>query len=239
MSDILSPENRILKNGMPVFSVSLRSVSHFFGAVPALGNINITFNKGDCAVIKGHNGAGKSTLLYLLSTLLKPTFGSMLINGSTVQNIKVRTAIGFLSHKPMLYPDLTAAQNLKMYAGLYGVNPEDSADELRERFDLSDFFDDRSVGVLSKGELQKVAVARAFAGNPSLLLLDEPDAGLDADAVLRLEHVLKDYLGQGGICLFSSHNDHLAAQIASREVVLSGGVIVKDDVWSARAGEDG
>lgn len=129
----------------------------------------------------GPNGAGKTTLLRMLATLSRPTEGAITLAGIDVKEEpeRVREAIGLISHNPMLYPDLTAEENLLLYAKLYGVSdPQKRVIELLDAVGLKHRRLDR-VRTFSRGMTQRVSIARALVNDPSVVLLDEPYSGLD------------------------------------------------------------
>ncbi len=148
---------------------------------------------GEYVTLVGPNGAGKTTLLRILATLIRPTSGTVRIAGMDVARAgpEIRRYIGFLSHRTLLYEDLTAEQNLRFYARLYGI-PDASArmDELLQRVGLADRRHDL-VRTFSRGMQQRLAVARALIHCPSILLLDEPYTGLGPDAAGALQSLLE------------------------------------------------
>lgn len=201
-----------------------------FGERPALAGVDVGLGGGGRLAILGPNGAGKSTLLRMLATLLRPEEGDLAVCGEPLPDraARVRGRIGYLGHDPLVYLDLTAHQNLELYADLYGV--PDATDRIREGLDrvglLARAFD--PVRTFSRGMAQRLGLARALLHAPDLLLLDEPHAGLDAPGVRLLDHVLAD-LGRGQGAVVVTHEVERAAGLADRVLVLRAGRVVMDE----------
>jgi heme exporter protein A len=161
----------------------LEGLARHFGEREALSDVSLSLDQGQTLVVFGPNGAGKSTLLRVLATLLRPHSGHVSVLGSALpeQAWAVRGRIGLLGHEPLLYRELSARENLRFHARLHGV-AETRIDELLEALALSGRATE-PVRTLSRGMVQRVAVARAVLHDPELLLLDEPYANLDPAAV--------------------------------------------------------
>jgi heme exporter protein A len=215
--------------GPPVVSVDV--AVKIFGAVRARAGVTLRFAEGDAVAVMGRNGAGKSTLLSILSLAMRPTRGSVSFDGVEVRfgNPDARRRIGLLSHQSLLYDDLTGRENLALFASLYGIDAGRAVRTLSERLGLDHFIDDRPVRVLSRGQLQRVALARALVGEPKLLLLDEPAAGLDTAAVDGIADALDAHRKRGGIAVVVTHQPELAAVVATRAVVLRDGRVAANE----------
>lgn len=173
--------------------VRLNNIEKRFGARKALDNISFEVADQEHLVLFGPNGAGKTTLLRVIATLTKPTKGTVEIMGrSTADDIdEFRSQIGIISHQPMLYPDLSALENLTLFGDLYGVtHTQERALELLDMVELSHRRHEH-VRAFSKGMTQRVAIARAFMHQPALVLLDEPYSGLDPHASKILDDLLE------------------------------------------------
>jgi heme exporter protein A len=162
--------------------IELRGLVRRYGEREALHDITLSLASGQTLVVFGPNGAGKTTLLRILATLLRAHSGEVRVLGRNLpaDGWAVRGQIGFLGHSPLLYRQLSAAENLRFHARLHGVGDERVSEVLdtvgmRER-------SEEPTGSLSRGMLQRVAVARAVLHRPQLLLLDEPYANLDPRA---------------------------------------------------------
>lgn len=213
-----------------ISKIAVENATKLFGRVRALTGISLTLKSGESAAVMGGNGAGKSTLLSLLSLSAAPTRGAVLLNDKPASQMEnARGRIGFLAHAPMVYPELTAKENLLFFAGLFGVEDKERAVKKQtELFEGDDFFADRPCRVLSRGQLQRVSLARALLAEPDVLLLDEPAAGLDSRAVLRIEKTVTAIRNRGGIVVTVTHEPEVAARIAARAVMLRRGKIVED-----------
>ena len=171
-------------------AIALEGLERRYGDRPALRGVSIAVGEGQTLAVFGANGAGKTTLLRVLATLLRPHGGSAVVLGASLpgEAWRVRGRVGFLGHEPLLYPDLTARENLLFHARLLGV-AEARVDELLGAIGLSRRAGD-VVRELSRGMVQRLAAARAVLHDPAVLLLDEPRAGLDPGAAEELEPLI-------------------------------------------------
>jgi heme exporter protein A len=192
--------------------------------VTVLRDLDLTLDRGEALAVAGPNGAGKTTLLRLLAGLLRPTTGEVSILGRPLYgDHSARRAIGFLSHQSLLYDDLTLLENLTFTARLYGLaRPAERAREALDAAGLSARGSD-TPGRLSRGLLQRAAIARALLHRPEVLLLDEPFTALDEPSSSRLRELLRAVLAGGGAMVVVTH--HLAEvwDLATRVAVLVGG----------------
>ncbi len=202
--------------------VTLTECSKRFGDRLALRKATLTVAPGETIVLLGPNGAGKSTLLRLVAGLLRPTAGSARIAGvdATSAPRSLRAGIAYAGHRSQLYRGLTARENLELHARLQGKRDLDIT-ALLNHVGLGDRADEYIDG-FSRGMLQRLALARATAHQPALLLLDEPASGLDADGRLLLDATLRAGLGTR-TQLVASHDDELPARLGARAVHLSAG----------------
>ena len=162
--------------------IELDGLLRRYGEREALSDVSLSLAAGQTLVVFGPNGAGKTTLLRVLATLLRPHAGEVRVLGSSLPDEAwaVRGRVGLLGHEPLLYRELTARENLRFHARLHGVG-EERVEELLAAVALADRGDE-PVKTLSRGMVQRVAVARATLHDPELLLLDEPRANLDPAA---------------------------------------------------------
>ena len=195
-----------------------------------LRDIDIDIDAGESVVLFGPNGAGKTTLLRVLSTLTRPQKGSLRINGleSEADAIVVRGQIGVLAHQPYVYDSLTARENLQFFGRMFEVdNAPARIDQVLADVELLDRADDQ-VGTFSRGMLQRIALARAILHQPSILLFDEPDTGLDVASVKVLERILAEHRESSGSLLMTTHDLAFGIRVATRVLIMVGGRIVRD-----------
>ncbi len=208
-------------------AIDVSKVSKVFGSRKALDKVTFDLPHGAFLSVFGPNGAGKTTLLRILATLSKPTSGSVAIDGLALKDDPdaVRGRVGLISHAPMLYPDLTAEENLLFYARLYGVeNPQKRVLELLDAVGLKHRRMD-VVRTFSRGMTQRVSIARALVNDPSVVLLDEPYAGLDPHAVEIFDELLAS-VRQDRTFVMVSHDLEKGFAMASHVLVLARGRVV-------------
>jgi heme exporter protein A len=164
-------------------ALEIDGLARHYGEREALGGVSLNLAAGRTLVVFGPNGAGKTTLLRVLATLLRPHAGSVRVLGASLPDEAwaVRGRVGLLAHEPLLYRELTPAENLRFHARLHGVGEERVA-ELLDAVAISGRSQE-PMRALSRGMVQRVAVARAVLHDPELLLLDEPHSNLDPAAV--------------------------------------------------------
>ena len=212
----------------PSLAIDMSGVSRFFGSTVALKAVDLRLEWGRTLALFGHNGAGKSTLLRTLSTLVRPDEGTVRVAGfdRDKQASKVRMSVGYVGHQPLLYDDLSAVENLRFYARLYRV--PDAPDRVRDV--LSDVgaegWAERRVRTLSNGMQKRVAIARALLHRPSVLLLDEPETGLDESGLELLEKVVTGVREGGASVVMTPHDTERGLALSDRVAVLAGGRMV-------------
>jgi len=202
--------------------IAAHGLSKSFGRTAALRGVELEVLPGETVALLGANGAGKTTLLRILATLDKPTAGRLQIAGLDAlrRPQQVRALLGLVGHQTYLHPELTVAEELRFYGRLYGLpDVETRTARLIVEFGLAERSGLR-VAALSRGQQQRLAIARALLHEPALLLLDEPDTGLDSEGLAVLEGLLRSV---DRTVIFSSHNRDWATRLASRSVTLAGG----------------
>lgn len=205
-------------------------LSKRFGAVLALDGVGLRVGVGEAVALFGPNGAGKTTLLRILGLGLRPGAGWIRVAGLDPQRDEraIRRRIGVISHQSFLYDDLTARENLQLFARLYAVpEPTRRSDELLARFELEHRAHDR-VRELSRGLQQRLALARALVHDPAIVLLDEPFSGLDPHAAEVLRNTLHGLRGRGRTFLLVTHDLQQGLELAERWIVLARGRIVNE-----------
>lgn len=188
-------------------------VWRFFGDFPALRDVSLEVNAGECVALLGPNGAGKTTLLKLLARLARPQKGTL--------TLPAPQETGYLGHGLGLYEELSAIENLKFWAKLYGADAGRAASWL-DRVNLADVAT-APVRQFSRGMRQRVALGRAFLHDPKLLVLDEPFTGLDHASVELLQTLLAAALERGAAIVLSSHQIPEAMSHATRVARLERG----------------
>lgn len=205
--------------------IEVRGVTRMFGATPALRGVNATFAAGTITFLEGPNGAGKSTLLAVVGTTLRPNSGSVAYQPLGESSELARAHIGWVSHESHAYRELTARQNVELAARVYGVAPHEAWERTSARVGAEQLAH-RAVGTLSRGQRQRIALARALVHTPSVLLLDEPWSGLDAASGERLERIVREEAERGAIVVVVSHSQRLAERLAGVRVRLENGRVV-------------
>jgi heme exporter protein A len=220
--------------------IQVRKLIKRFGPKTVLNQLSLEVADGEFVAILGPNGAGKTTLLRILSSLSKPTFGEISIAGFSLpsQSASVRQRLGVVSHLPLLYGDLTAAENLMFYGRMFAVSSlTERVEQVLKLVGLSHRAGDL-VRTFSRGMQQRLAIGRAVLHDPEVLLLDEPHTGLDQDACDMLDEVLKEVAVQGRTVLMTSHDFVRVQNLANRFDVLSRGKIVST-IKSDQLAQDG
>lgn len=209
--------------------IRLNGVTKQFGLNPVLRGVDLHVRQGEFVTLVGPNGAGKSTLLAIVATLMRPTAGEARVGGWLLpqQADRVRRHIGLVSHHSLLYSDLTAAQNLLFFARLYRLPDAEARvmDALR-RVGLYARQRD-AVGTFSRGMVQRLTIARATLHEPDVLLLDEPYTGLDQEASLLLDELLRREAALGRTILMITHDLGHGLSLADRLAILHGGRIAR------------
>jgi ABC-type multidrug transport system ATPase subunit len=197
-----------------------------YGPTVALRGVNITIELGRLLVVEGANGSGKSTLLGILGTVIKPTAGRVDYQPLGDDLLAVRAEVGWVSHETMAYPDLSGRQNVELAARLVGLDAGEAWSRAASRFELGPFAE-RPVRTYSRGQRQRIALARALTHEPSLVLLDEPTTGLDKSGVARLLAVVDEEVARGAAVVVVSHEPELFRERAGARLVLDRGRVVE------------
>ncbi|MDQ6645345.1 MAG: heme ABC exporter ATP-binding protein CcmA [Chloroflexota bacterium] len=208
--------------------LAITGLKKSFEIKSVLRGIDLALERGERMALMGANGAGKTTLLRILACLTAPSSGSARIDGWEIVRDaqQVRRLVGFVAHQPYLYDELTALENLLFFGKMYTVKDvRERARLLLRKVGLEKRAKER-VGVLSRGQVQRLSLARALLHAPSLLLLDEPDTGLDEEGHQLIEDVLAEHSTQGGTVLFTTHQLERALKLGDSLVMLGKGRVV-------------
>lgn len=213
------------------------SLSKSYGHNLVVSNIELKVEWGQCLSIVGPNGSGKSTLIKLLGSLMTPTNGKVFIAGMDALRHaeKVHRIVGVVSHQSYLYDALTVEENLILYGKLFGLkDPYHAKETLLDSLGLS-IYSDILVGSLSHGMKKRAAIARALLHGPWLLLLDEPETGLDQQATEMLRQIITSHCSNGGTIIMTSHNFDTVLELSDSIAILSSG---KMAYYGSRGGFD-
>ncbi|MFN8521923.1 MAG: heme exporter protein CcmB [Chloroflexota bacterium] len=210
------------KGGPPAIVVQRLGLN--IGPRPILRDLDLHVNEGECLAIVGPNGAGKSTLLRILAGLLRPSTGTATVLGQDpARSSDARKATGLICHAPLLYPTLTAAENLNLFGTLYGMTgPAEQVMAALNAFGIGRAFG-TPVRTLSRGMTQRVVLARAALHQPRVLLLDEPDTGLDIETADLLDKLINPSDRNRPTTILFTHHLGRAASFADRVAVLVDG----------------
>jgi len=199
----------------------LAGVSRLFGSFAALRQVTVDLEPGRCYVLIGENGAGKSTLLRILAGLLRPSFGTVKVFGG-LEPQEARARIGYMSHAPMLYDELTAVENLRYFSSLYPGRPNLSPEAALRQVGLDPELA-RSLGQYSQGMRQRTSLARVLLPVPELLLLDEPFSNMDVESVGQMVEMLATFRQSNRTIVLTTHQREHAAPIADWVLALKAG----------------
>ena len=208
--------------------LQIQGLKKSYSLKPVLRGINLDICRGEGMALLGANGAGKTTLLRILAGLTRPGAGTIRVNGlDIVRDAQpARHLVGFVAHQPYLYDELTALENLLFFGRMYAVKQvHERAAELLNRVGLARRAHERA-STLSRGQVQRLSLARALLHSPQLLLLDEPDTGLDEEGNELLANILYEHTGHGGTTLFTTHNLEHALNWSNQVAMLNAGRVV-------------
>ena len=218
-------------------TIEIKNLNKNYNNVLAVKNINFTINKGSIVGLLGPNGCGKTTTIGMMLGLIKPTSGTVFINGQNIENENNRTKIlekvNFISPYVELPKKLTVEENLKVYGKLYGVNNlKDKISDLIKQLNLSEF-NKRKTGELSSGQKNRVSLAKALINEPEILLLDEPTASLDPDVGDFIRTYLEDFASKKGTTiLLASHNMNEVERLCNEVMMMKNGSIIDSGTCS-------
>jgi heme exporter protein A len=216
-------------------TLQVRGLVKAFGHQMALRGVDLTVAAGEFLTLFGPNGAGKTTLLRVLTSLARPTSGSVFIRGQDVAKAAthLRRQIGLISHNPLLYGDLTADENLRFFARMYDVpDAGRRIDSLLEQVGLAGRRRD-AVRTFSRGMVQRLAIARAILHDPAIMLLDEPYTGLDLQAAEMLRAFLQGLATSNRTVILTTHDLEQGLEMCDRAAILHKGKIVWEGLRSS------
>ena len=214
-------------------AIETHDLTKTFGAFTAVDRVDLTVRRGEIYGLLGPNGAGKSTAIRMLCTLLSPTSGFARVDGYDIvrQGSEVRRRIGLVSEKLIMYPRLTALENLMFFGKLYGIERETlrkRSEELLEMVKLTPF-KDKLVGGFSSGMRQRVNVIRAILHDPDILFLDEPTTALDPQSTRFVRDLVKELRQRGHTIVLTTHIMEEADELSDRVCIIDHGKIMAID----------
>ncbi len=218
-------------------ALEVHDLARAFGRVRAVSGVSFALDEGDVLAVFGPNGAGKTTLLRILAGLLKPERGEMRLGGVPFNRSEPsqRRRIGFISHQSLCYDGLTAAENLEFYARMYDLAaPRDVARAALERVGLAERAGSATI-TMSRGMLQRLAIARALLHDPDLVLLDEPFTGLDQRAAVALAAQLRRLREERRTVVLVTHNLEEGLELATHAAIQVRGRFVEWGRWDGGA----
>jgi heme ABC exporter ATP-binding subunit CcmA len=218
---------KIIPERCAMAMIELRDVTKKYGNSKVIRGLTFSVEKGESFALLGPNGVGKTTLVRILSTLIRPTSGTIKIDGVDISDEpqEVKARIGVVSHNPFLYDDLTARENLEFYSDLYDADKA-NVPALLERVNLKDRSDDL-VGTFSRGMKQRLSIARSILHDPGVLILDEPTGGLDIKSREDFFTMIEDLGRHGVTILLTTHHMDVAERLCDRAAVMDKGAIVE------------
>ena len=209
--------------------IEINNLNKKYRNILAVKNINFKINKGTIVGLLGPNGSGKSTTIGMMLGLIKPSSGTVIINGQNIENYRTHLLekMNFISPYVELPKKLTVEENLEVYGRLYGVkNLKDKISDLMKKLNLTEFRK-RKTGELSSGQKNRVSLAKALINDPELLLLDEPTASLDPDVGDYIRGYIEDYASNNGATiLLASHNMSEVERLCHEVMMMKNGEII-------------
>lgn len=217
-------------NDAPYLAVEVSKLTKSFGDHPALRGVDLRVGVGEKVALLGPNGAGKTTLVKVLSAIIKPTSGRVMVGNEDLKDRPetARRRVGLVAHSTFLYGNLSIFENLDFYARMYDVPRRRSRIlEVVEQVEMTDRMDDRVVS-LSRGMQQRVSIARAMLHDPEVMLLDEPETGLDQRAIAIVKSVLLDGRRSRRTVIMITHSLERCLDLSERAVILFKGRVAHD-----------
>lgn len=209
--------------------IELENVTKKYGDFTAIDNMSFKINKGEIVGFLGKNGAGKTTTLKMITGLIGPTEGSILINGEKINN-KSKKLIGFMPENTPLYQDMTVKEYINYIGELKKIKKDKRKEDVKKIINSLGLLDveNKLIKNISRGYKQRVSMAGALIGNPEIIILDEPTVGLDPTQVVEIRNLIKSLKGKHTV-LFSSHILSEVNQICEKVIIIDKGKLIVQD----------
>ena len=209
--------------------LELQNISHYYGKKQALSDFSCTLENGVYGLL-GPNGAGKTTLIHIIVRIITPTEGSVIFDGTPIKDLQANyfDHVGFLPQYPKFYPNYTAEEFLSYMADCKGINRKKAKEQIKELFSFVNLEGEekKKVGAYSGGMRQRLGIAQALLGNPSILILDEPTAGLDPKERIRFRNLISK-ISENHTVLLATHIVTDVESIAKEVIMLGDGKLIK------------
>lgn len=211
--------------------ITIDSLTKFYGDLCALDHINFEIKKGEVLGLLGPNGAGKTTCMRILTSFLNPSSGNIKVGDMNIleDSLEIKKMLGYLPENAPLYPDMLVYDYLNYVADTRGLDKKDKISRIHHLADICGINEvmHQPIGELSKGYKQRVGLAQAMMGDPEILVLDEPTAGLDPNQIIEIREIIKE-IGKEKTVILSTHILSEAEATCGRVVIINKGKIVAD-----------
>jgi ABC-2 type transport system ATP-binding protein len=210
-----------------------RDLGKFYSGIPAVKGVNFTVRRGDVLGLLGPNGSGKSTTVSMITCLLEPTTGQVLLDGEPVERapLEYKARIGYVPEEAHLYTYLTGPEYLELVGQLRGIAPRVLQDKIGAFLRIFGLEDDRyaQMSAYSKGMRQKILISAALLHDPDIIVLDEPNSGLDVTSSLVLRSLVQELAAAGKMIVYSSHVLEIVEKVATDVLILHDSKVVAHD----------
>ena len=210
-----------------------RHLGKFYSGIPAVKDVNFTLRAGNVLGLLGPNGSGKSTTVSMLTGLLEPTTGQVLLNGDSIRQapLEYKAKIGYVPEEAHLYTYLTGPEYLELVGQLRGLAPRVLAEKIQAFMHIFGLEEDRyaQMSAYSKGMRQKILIAAALLHDPEIIILDEPNSGLDVTSTLILRSLVQELSAAGKLIVYSSHVLEIVERVATDVLILHESKVVAHD----------
>jgi ABC-2 type transport system ATP-binding protein len=210
-----------------------RNLGKFYAGIPAVKDVNFTVARGQVLGLLGPNGSGKSTTVSMITSLLEPTTGQALLDGVSINvaPLEYKAKVGYVPEEAHLYTYLTGPEYLELIGQLRGLEPRVLRDKIDAFLEVFDLQDDRyaTMAAYSKGMRQKILISAALLHDPEIVVLDEPNSGLDVTSTLILRSLVQELSAAGKIIIYSSHVLEIVERVATDVLILHESRVVAHD----------